>query len=163
MTSQPEPQRESAAASGVERASESPADLSPTERSLPDELTNQAAPPTADLTTNQIGQILIQVFSHLLPNANEETIIDAELAHKALDLDRHELDILNEDSKRDHQRRTQEIKVVAFLAVAVLIAILVMCGLIAWRAPDKILEIVIPTITALGGLLGGYGIGRTRR
>ena len=65
----------------------------------------------------------MQAFSRAFQTTNEETFIDAELAHKALDLDRHELDLINEEAQRDHQRKMQEIKVLAALAVAALIVI----------------------------------------
>lgn len=163
MTSRSEPQGVESGAGENGGAGQSPADITLTAPSSPDEATSESNTEAADLAGNQIGQIVLQAFSRLFQTTNEETIIDAELAHKALDLDRHELDLINEEAKRDHQRKMQEIKIIASLAVAVLIAILFICGLVAWRAPDKLLEIVIPTITAIGGLLGGYGIGRTRR
>ena len=141
----------------------SAADITATARTSSSEPSSESDTSSSDLAGHQIGQIVIQAFSRLFETTNEESIIDAELAHKALDLDRHELDLLNEEAKRDHQRKMQEIKVVAALAVAALIVILVICALVAWRSPDKLLEIVIPTITAIGGLLGGYGIGRARR
>lgn len=151
--------------SGAEESGggQSSADLTPTPPSSSNEPTNEAGTATVDLAGHQIGQIVMQAISRLFQTTNEETIIDAELAHKALDLEKHELDLINEEAQRDHQRKMQEIKVVAALAVATMIVILFICGMVAWRAPDKLLEIVIPTITAIGGLLGGYGIGRVRR
>ena len=144
-------------------AGRSSVDRTQSARPSPSELSSETDTTAIDLSGRQIGQVMMEALSRLFQTPNEETIIDAELAHKALDLDRHELDLINEEAKRDHQRKMQEIKVVASLAVAALIVILVICALVAWRAPDKLLEIVIPTITAIGGLLGGYGIGRARR
>ena len=160
MTDQPESRDAESDEHGNGINRELPADLAP---AAPNESPGGTDPATVDLAAGPIGQILTQVFSRVFSTTNEETIIDAELAHKALDLDKHELDLLNEEAKREHQRRMQELKTVTFLAVAALILILIVCVLVAWRMPDKLLEIVIPTRTAIGGLLGGYGFGRARR
>ena len=160
MTNRPKPNDSESGEPENGNSRQSSADLAPTAL---DESSGGTGPSTADWATGQIGQILTQAFSRLFLTTNEESIIDAELAHKALDLDKHELDLLNEEAKRDHQRRMQEIKTVAFLAVVALIVVLVICGLVAWRIPDKLLEVVIPMVTAIGGLLGGYGFGRARR
>jgi len=163
MSGRSDPQDAEAGVVGNGGVGGSSTDITPTAPPSPSESSSERDTSGSDLAGHQIGQIVMQAFSRLFQTTNEESIIDAELAHKALDLDRHELDLIDAEAQRDHQRKMQEIKVVASLAIAALIVILIICGLVAWRAPDKLLEIVIPTITAIGGLLGGYGIGRARR
>ena len=80
-----------------------------------------------------------------------------------IDINRKELDYEDRQAERDYQERKEEGRIFAGLAVLGVIAICGICALAAWQVPDFLPEVVTGSVGTGAGLLGGYGIGRSRQ
>ena len=79
-----------------------------------------------------------------------------------IDLQRRELENEDRQSERDFQAGKEEGRIFAGLAVLGVVAILGICALAAWQVPTYLPQIVTGSIGTAAGLIGGYGIGRSR-
>ena len=79
-----------------------------------------------------------------------------------IDLQRRELENEDRQSERDFQANQEEGRIFAGLAVLGVVAVLGICALAAWQVPAYLPEIVTGSIGTAAGLIGGYGIGRSR-
>ena len=79
-----------------------------------------------------------------------------------IDLQRRELENEDRQSERDFQAGKEEGRIFAGLAVLGVVAVLGICALAAWQVPEYLPEIVTGSIGTAAGLIGGYGIGRSR-
>lgn len=80
-----------------------------------------------------------------------------------ISINRTELDYEDRQANRDYNERKEEGRIFAGLAVLGVIAVCGICALAAWKVPDFLPEIVTGSIGTGAGLIGGYGIGRSRQ
>ena len=79
-----------------------------------------------------------------------------------IDLQRRELENEDRQAEREFQANKEEGRIFAGLAVLGVVAVLGICALAAWQVPEYLPEIVTGSIGTAAGLIGGYGIGRSR-
>lgn len=133
---------------------------------LPEEM-RQDIPPQIQELLKAGGGELTAISAHLSMtqggpfNAVVSQITGQHIAG-VIDLQRRELENEDRQSERDFQASKEEGRIFAGLAVLGVVAVLGICALAAWKVPEYLPEIVTGSIGTAAGLIGGYGIRRSR-
>ena len=78
-------------------------------------------------------------------------------------IQREELNYTDRQSERETNERKEEWRIFAALAAFGILITFGICALASWRVPEFLPQIVTGSIGTGAGLLGGYGIGLSRR
>lgn len=133
---------------------------------LPDEIRQDIPPDIQELLRTGGGELRAVAARLHMTQEGSFNPVAAQVTEQhitgVIDLQRRELENEDRQAERDFQANREEGRIFAGLAVLGVVAVLSICALAAWQVPEYLPEIVTGSIGTAAGLIGGYGIGRSR-
>ena len=134
--------------------------------SLPEEMRQNIPPPIQELLRAGRGELRAVSARLSMTQGGPFNPVAAQITGQhitgVIDLQGRELENEDRQSDRDFQANREEGRIFAGLAVLGVVAVLGICALAAWQVPAYLPQIVTGSIGTAAGLIGGYGIGRSR-